>query len=184
MVKIDTAKVKKWMILNIEDKLYKVVDIWHTHMWRWGATDTFKVKDIVAGKTNVFTYNAWIVLEQAEVQTNMAIFLYEAGGMYSFMENDTGEMYELEKDKIDDVVDYLKENLDVYLMLFEWDVLWVILPATISYKITSTLPGIKGNRAQSGTKPATIETWLEIQVPLHKNEWDIVTVNTMTGEAS
>ncbi len=184
MVKIDTAKVKKWMVLKIEWKLYKVVDIWHTHMGRWGATDTFKVKDIVAGKTNVFTYNAGTVLEQAEVQTNMAIFLYEAGGSYTFMENDTWEMYELEKEKIDDVVDYLKENLDVYLMLFEWEVLWVILPATISYKITSTVPGIKWNRAQSGTKPATIETWLEIQVPLHKNEWDIVTVNTLTGEAN
>ncbi|HRX64143.1 MAG TPA: elongation factor P [Candidatus Absconditabacterales bacterium] len=184
MVKVETSKVKKGMVLKVDGKLFKVIDMGHTHMGRGGATDTFKVKDIVSGKTNVFTYNAGTVLEQAEVQTNMAVFLYEAGGTYTFMENDTGEMYEMEKDKIDDVVDYLKENLDVYMMMYEGEVLGVILPATITYEIRSTVPGVKGNRAQSGTKPATIETGLEIQVPLHKNEGDIVTVNTLTGEAS
>jgi len=184
MVKIDTGKVKKWMILQIDDKLFKVIDIWHTHMGRGWATDTFKVKDIVAGKTNVFTYNAWTTLEQADVQTNTAIFLYAAGDSYSFMENDTWEMYELDKEKIDDVVDYLKENLDVYLMIFEWNVLGVILPATINYVIKSTVPGIKWNRSNSGTKPAIIETWLDIQVPLHKNEWDTVTLNTLTGDVN
>ncbi len=184
MVKIDTAKVKRGTILKIDEKLFRVVDTSHTHMGRWGATDTFKVKDIVSGKTNVFTYNAGTTLEQAEVQTNAAIFLYEAGGVYSFMENDTGEMYELDEEKIDDVVGYLKENLDVYLMIYEGEVLGVILPTTIEYTISSTVPWIKGNRAQSGTKPATIETGMEIQVPLHKSEGDTVTVNTLTGEAS
>ncbi len=184
MAKIDTAKVKRGTILKIDDKLFRVVDTSHTHMGRGGATDTFKVKDIVSGKTNVFTYNAGTTLEQADVQTNSAIFLYEAGGMYSFMENDTGEMFELDESKIDDVVGFLKENLDVYLMIYEGEVLGVILPTTIEYTITSTVPGVKWNRAQSGTKPATIETGMEIQVPLHKSEGDTVTVNTLTGDAS
>ena len=78
MVKIETSKVKKWMILQIDDKLFRVIDTAHTHMGRGGATDTFKVKDIVSWKTNVFTYNAWTTLEQAEVKTNMAVFLYSA----------------------------------------------------------------------------------------------------------
>ena len=94
------------------------------------------------------------------------------------MENDTGEMYELDKEKIDDVADYLKENLDVYMMIFEWEVLWVILPATITYEIKSTVPGIKWNRAQSGTKPATIETGVTIQVPFHVLEGDMIKVDT------
>jgi len=100
------------------------------------------------------------------------------------MENDTWEMYDLPKDKIDDVIDYLKENLDVYLMIFEWEVIGVILPNAITYTIVSTVPGVKWNRAQSGTKPAIIETGLEIQVPLHKNEWETVIVNTVTGEVN
>jgi len=183
-MKIDTSKVKRWTVLQIDGKLFKVTDIGHTHMARGGATYNYKVKDIVSGKTNTFTYNSSTMLEEADVKTQSAVFLYEAGGSYSFMENDTGEMYELEKDVIDDIVGYLKENLDVYLMMFEWNILWVILPTTIEYTIKSTVPGIKWNRAHSGTKPATIETGIEIQVPLHKEVWDVVTVNTITGECS
>jgi elongation factor P len=94
------------------------------------------------------------------------------------MENDTWEMYDLPKEEIDDVSSYLKENLDVYLMIYEWNVIWVILPTTVTYKIISTVPWVKWDRAQAGKKPATIETWLEVMVPLNKNEWDMVIVNT------
>ncbi len=183
-MKIDTSKVKRWTVLKINNNLYKVVDISHTHMARWWATYTFKVKDIISWKTNVFTYNSWTILEQADIQTNTAVYLYNDWTDYFFMENDTWEMYNLNSDMIDDILWYLKENLDVYLMIYEWNVIWVILPTTIEYKITSTVPWIKWNRAQSWTKPATIETWIEIQVPLHKNEWDIVVLNTLTWETN
>jgi len=183
-MKIETAKVKKWTILKIDNNLFRVADISHTHMARGGATYNFKVKDIVSGKTNNFTYNSWTMLEEAEVQTNSSVYLYNSWDTYSFMENDTGEIFDVDSDKIDDITPYLKENLDVYLMMYQWNVIWVILPTTIEYKITSTVPWIKWNRAQSWTKPATVETGLEIQVPLHKSEWDIVTVNTLTWEAN
>jgi elongation factor P len=68
------------------------------------------------------------------------------------------------------------------LMIYQGNVLWVILPPTIQYVIKETVPGVKGDRAQAGKKPATLETGLEVQVPLHKNEGDTVTVNTQTGE--
>lgn len=100
------------------------------------------------------------------------------------MENDTGEMFDLPGDSIDDIVLYLKENLDCYLMKHNGNVLSVILPSTISYVITSTVPGIKGDRSKAGTKPATLETWLEVQIPLHKEVGDTVTINTQTGKVS
>ena len=181
MVKITTQDARKGTILLIEGKLFKVTDTAHTHMGRGGATDTFKVKDIVSGKSNTFTYNAGATLEQAEVSTQNAVFLYSDGNTYSFMENDTGEIYDLEKEAIEDSVGYLKENLDVYLQMYQGNVINVILPSTISYKIISTVPGVKGDRAQAGTKPATIETGLEVQIPLYKEEGDEVTVNTLTG---
>lgn len=180
-MKITTQEVKKGTILLIEGKLFKVTDTAHTHMGRGGATDTFKVKDIVTGKSNTFTYTAGAMLEQAEVSTQNAVFLYAAGNSYSFMENDSGEIYELEKEAIEDTVGYLKENLDIYLQMYQGNVINVILPSTITYKITSTVPWVKGDRAQAGTKPATIETGLEVQVPLYKEEGDEVTVNTLTG---
>jgi elongation factor P len=91
-------------------------------------------------------------------------------------------MHDLDKDAIEDVVPYLKENLDLFLMTHKGKVLSVLLPNTISYKVVSTVPGVKGDRAKTGKKPATIETGLEIMIPLHKEEGDTVTVNTITGE--
>lgn len=183
-MKISPSDVKRGVILKIDNKLYKVKDISHTHMARWWATYNFKVKDIVAWKTNTFTYNSTVTLEQAEVQTNNALFLYDSGEYYSFMENDTGEMYEVDADDIDDVIPYLKENLDVFLMKYEGDVIGVILPTTVEYEIASTVPGIKWDRSSAGKKPATLSNWLEVQVPLHKEVWQIVVVNTETGSAS
>jgi elongation factor P len=169
-MKIDTSKIKKGTVLKIEGKLFRVTDIGHTHMGRGGATYNFKVKDIISGKTNTFTYNASTILEEAEVRTNSATFLYSAGDSYTFMENDTGEMHDIEEDVIDDLIPFLKENLECHVMTYEGNIIGVILPATIEFTISSTVPGIKGNRSQAGTKPATIETGHEIQVPLHKNE--------------
>jgi elongation factor P len=123
-------------------------------------------------------------LEEADVQTLNALFLYTAGDSYTFMLNDTAEMVELDEDLVEDVAGYLKENLDVFLMMHEGNTLGVILPSTIQYVITETVPGLKGNRAQSGKKPATLETGMTIQVPIHKSEGDTVTVNTQTGDVS
>ena len=166
MVKITTSDVKKWSILLIDGKLVKVSETSHNHTWRWWAVDTYKVKDIVTWKTNMYTYNSWAVLKPSD---------YTVLCTY-----DTGEIYDIDRDKIDDIVGYLKDNLDVYLQMFQGNVINVILPSTITYKIVSTVPGVKWDRAQAWTKPATIETWMEIQVPLYKEEWDEVVVNTLT----
>jgi elongation factor P len=97
----------------------------------------------------VFTYNSGAILEQAEIATQNAVYLYNSGDTYSFMENDTGEIYDIDKEAIDDIVGYLKDNLDVYLQMYQGNVINVILPSTITYKIISTVPGVKGDRAQA-----------------------------------
>lgn len=184
MVKVTTSDVRKGMILLIDNQLFKVTETMHTHMGRWGAVDTYKVKAVVTGKSNTFTYHSGDILEQAEVSTQNAVYLYNSGDTYSFMENDSGEIFDISKDLIEDITGYLKDNLDVFLQIYNGNVINVLLPSTITYKITSTVPGVKGDRAQAGTKPATIETGMEIQVPLYKEEGDEVTVNTLTGVVS
>lgn len=181
-MKIETSDIKKWTVLKIDWKLYKVVDISHTHTWRWSATYWFKVKDIVNWTTNNFSYKSWTNLEKAEVNTKNAIFLYSDWENYSFMENDTSEIYDIPKEKIEETVPYLKDNLDVFLMIYEWDVIWIILPQTITYKIIETVPWVKWDRAQAWKKPAKVETWMEVMVPLHVEEWQEVMVNTTTGQ--
>lgn len=183
-MKIDTSDVKKWTILNLDGNFCRVVDTSHTHTWRWWATYAFKVKNIVTWATNSVTYKSWTTLEQADISTQSAVYLYNSWDAYSFMENDTSEIHEIYEDDIEDIVPYLKENLDVYLTMYEWRILWVVLPTTISYKVIQTVPWIKWDRSSAWRKPATLETWLEVQIPLHVEEWATVVVNTLTWEVS
>lgn len=169
-MKISPSDVKKGTILDVEGKLFKVIDMSHTHTGRGSATYTFKSKDIINGSNLNLTYKSSAILEQADVQTNSAVFLYQGGDSYTFMENDTSEMHELTAEDLEGVVEYLKENLDCFLMIHGGNVIGVILPNTIDYTIESTVPAIKGNRANSGKKPATLDNGMEVQVPLHMNE--------------
>jgi len=181
-MKISPSNVKRWVILDVEGKLFKVIDTSHTHTWRWGATYSFKVKDIINGSNLTLTYKSTFTLEQAEVNTNGAVFLYKGGDTYTFMENDTSEMYELDEDVLGDSMKYLKENLDCFLMIHEGNVIGMIPPSSVEYTIAETVPGVKGNRSSSGKKPATLDNGLEVMVPLHVEQGATVRVNTMTWD--
>lgn len=179
-MKIAPTDVKKWKVLDVDGKLYKVIDTSHTHTGRWSATYSFKVKNIINGGNLTLTYKSSATLEEADVQTKNAVYLYSWQDTYTFMVNDTAEMFEVPEAKIDDILPFLKENLDCYLMLHDWNVIGVILPDTIEYTIQSTVPWVKGDRSSAGKKPATLENGLEVQVPLHVDKGATVTVNTLT----
>lgn len=183
-MKLDVSEIKKWTILEVDGQLYKVLDFAFMQMQQRQWSYSFKVRNLVTGNVQTLNYKSGSVIEKWDVITKNAIYLYNSGDTYSFMENDTGEIHDLHKDYIDDVVPYLKENLDLFLMTYKGKVLSVLLPNTITYTIKSTVPGVKGDRAKTGKKPATLETGMEISIPLHKNEGDAVTVNTLTGEAN
>jgi elongation factor P len=184
MVKIDVSGAKRGVVLDIEGVLYRVSDTGHTHTGRGGATYTLKAKNVVSGANNTFTYKSGTMLESADLNTMNATYLYNNGADYSFMINDTGEIVDIPEDDLGDSVNYLKDNLDLFVQVYNEKIIWIVLPKVITFKITSTLPADRGNRANAGTKPATIETGLEIQVPAHKSEGDEVSVNTETGAVS
>lgn len=181
-MKIDTSDVKKGTVLQVESKLFKVIDMGHTHTGRGSATYSFKCKDIINGGNQVLTYKSGTTLEAVDVLTKNSVYLYSWGDTYTFMENDSSEMFEVPEDKMEDAIPYLKENLDCFLMMLDGQVIGVILPNVIEYKIASTVPGVKGDRAQGGKKPAVLENGLEVNVPLHVEEGAIVRVNTVTGD--
>lgn len=181
-MKIDTSDVKKGTVLDVEGKLFKVHDMSHTHTWRGSATYSFKAKDIINWWNQLLTYKSGTTLEQVEVNTNNAVFLYSGGETYTFMENDNSEMHDVPEDMIEDVIPYLKENMDCYLMVLNGGVIGVILPATIDYVISETVPGVKWNRSSSGKKPAILENGLEVMVPLHVESGATVRVNTTTWD--
>ena len=183
-MKLDVSEIKKNTIVEIDGQLFKVVDFAFMQMQQRQGSYSFKMKNLITGGVQTFTYKSWTVLEKGDVITKNAVFLYKAGDTYTFMENDTGEMHDLNKDMVDDITGYLKENMDCFVMVYKGNVISVILPPTVSYVIKSTVPGVKWDRAQAGKKPATLETGMEIMIPLHKNEGDTVTLNTLTGETN
>lgn len=181
-MKLDVSEIKKNTILEIDGQLYKVLDFSFMQMQQRQGSYSFKLRNLVTGNVQTFTFKSGTVIEKGDVATNNAIYLYHSWDTYSFMENDSGEMYDLDKSTIDDVLPYLKENLELFLMTYKGKVLSVLLPTTITYTIKSTVPGIKGDRSKAGKKPATLETGMEISIPLHKNEGDTIILNTITGE--
>lgn len=183
-MKLDVSEIKKNTILEIDGQLFKVVDFAFMQMQQRQGSYTFKMKNLITGGVQSLTYKSWTVLEKGDVITKNAVYLYNAWDTYTFMENDTGEMHDLNKDMVDDIAGYLKENMDCFVMVYKGNIISVILPPTVSYVIKSTVPGVKWDRAQAGKKPATLETGMEIMIPLHKNEGDTVTLNTLTGETN
>jgi elongation factor P len=157
-MKIEVAKVKKGTILDLEGNLMKVLDLSFMQMQQRQGSYTFKVQNIVTGNVQQVTFKSGSVLDLADVSRMSAVFLYNAGDTYSFMENDTGNIHDLDVSVVEDIASYLKENLDVFLEKHGENVLSVILPATIQYTIKETVPGVRGDRAQAGKKPATLET--------------------------
>ena len=113
----------------------KVLDLSFMQMQQRQGSYTFKVQNIVTGNVQQVTFKSGTVLDLADVSRMSAVFLYSAGDTYSFMENDTGNMHDLDKSVVEDVAGYLKENLDVFLEKHGENVLNVLLPITIQYKI-------------------------------------------------
>ncbi|MEI7477631.1 MAG: hypothetical protein WCJ81_03815 [bacterium] len=142
-MKIDVAKVKRNTILDLEGNLMKVLDTSFMQMQQRQGSYTFKVQNIITGNVQQVTFKSGTALDLADVSRNNATFLYSAGDSYSFMETDTGDMYDLDKSRITEVIPYLKENLDVFLEKHGDNVLNVLLPMTIQYKIKETVPGVK-----------------------------------------
>ncbi len=183
-MKIDISEARRWTVLELDWWLWKILDTSHTHKGRWSATYSFKVKNIQTWQVKEVTFKAWTVLESAEINYKNGQYLYNSWDMYTFIEFDTSELYELSEDMIDDIKLYLKENMDVYLMLYNWNVIGVILPDVVTYKVTETTPWVKWDRLQAWTKPAILETGLTVQVPLHVDVWDEIKLNTQTGQVT
>ena len=116
------------------------------------------------------------------VEKRLCSIYYSEGDVYYFMDTQTYEQIPLNKDQLGDSVDYLKENLEVMVMLHEGVSIGIELPTFVELEVTETEPGFKGDTATGGSKPATLETGLTVQVPLFINIGDVIRVDTRTGE--
>ena len=177
---INATELRKGVLIEFEGKLYQVVDYQHVKMKRT-ALAKVKLRDINAGHTIERSFQSGDRLIRARLDTRQMQYLYNDGGLYYFMDQETYEQMPLDREQLGDGLNYLKEGNTVELSSYNDKVIGVTIPITVDLQVTETDPGFKGDTASAGTKLAKLETGLTIQVPLFINEGDVVKVDTRTG---
>lgn len=160
-----------------------IVDFQHVKPGKGGAFVRTKLKNMITGLLLEETFRSGEKFSSPDLEYREMQYLYEDGGMYNFMDQDSFEQVELNKDKITDVLNYLKEQTIYTMLYFEGSPIGVTPPLFMELAVAETMPGVRGDTAQGGaTKPATLETGLVLQVPLFINEGDELKVDTRDGK--
>lgn len=178
---ISTADFKNGLTIEVDNAIWRILEFQHVKPGKGGAFVRSKLKNLRTGAVQEKTFRAGAKMEQANIETRKMQYLYADGDNYVFMDNDTYEQLELPGENMQNEVKYLKENMPVSITQFGNETLGVELPNTVTLKVAETEPGIKGDTASGGSKPATMETGLVLQVPFFVNEGDELSINTTDG---
>ncbi|MDO9495795.1 MAG: elongation factor P [Nocardioides sp.] len=173
-----TNDLKNGMVLNIDGQLWAVVDFQHVKPGKGPAFVRTKLRNVESGKNVDKTFNAGTKVETATVDRRTMQYLYNDGTSFVFMDTGTFEQTEVSPEVLGDGANFLLENQDAIVATNEGRVLFVELPASVELVVTFTEPGLAGDSATGRTKPATLETGHEIQVPLFVNQGEKVKVDT------
>jgi elongation factor P len=182
MPAVSTNDLKNGMSLNLPEGLFSVVEFQHVKPGKGGAFVRTKLKNVRTGAVIERTYRADEKLDQALIDKREMQFLYLDGDSYVFMDNTDYEQMPTERSSLGDSPSFLKEGDSVVIQMYDGEIVGVDLPAAVELTITETEPGVQGDRVSGARKPATLETGLQIQVPLFVNTGDRVKVDTRTRE--
>ena len=174
--------LKNGMVLNMENQLWTVIEFQHVKPGKGPAFVRTKLKNVLTGKVIDRTLNAGVKIETATVDKREMQYLYSDGDGFVFMDTSDYDQITLTKELVGDAANYLLENQQAIVAIHEGAPIYVELPASVVLEITFTEPGLQGDRSSGGTKPATLETGLQIQVPLFIEQNTKVKVDTRTGE--
>ena len=177
-----TADIKNGVVLNIDGQLWSVVEFQHVKPGKGGAFVRTKLKNVLTGKVVDKTYNAGTKIDIENVDRRDFTYLYNDGDSFVFMDMSDYDQINVPAATVGDAANFLLENQQVTIATNNGNPLYVDLPASVVLEITYTEPGLQGDRSSAGTKPATVETGYEIQVPLFLETGTKVKVDTRTGD--
>ncbi|KQR54521.1 MULTISPECIES: elongation factor P [unclassified Leifsonia] len=177
-----TADIKNGIVLNIDGQLWSVIEFQHVKPGKGGAFVRTKLKNVTTGKTVDRTYNAGAKIEITNVDRRDYQYLYQDGADFVFMDTSDYDQITIPGPVVGDAANFMLENQNVTVALHEGSPLYVELPASVVLEITYTEPGLQGDRSTGGTKPATVETGYQIQVPLFLETGTKVKVDTRSGD--
>ena len=177
-----TADIRNGVVLNIDKQLWAVIEFQHVKPGKGGAFVRTKLKNVVTGKTVDRTFNAGAKIETENVDRRDFQYLYADGESYVFMDVADYDQLTVSAAVVGDAANFMLENQAVTVALHDGNPLYVELPASVVLEITYTEPGLQGDRSTGGTKPATVETGFQIQVPLFLEQGTKVKVDTRNGD--
>jgi elongation factor P len=178
---ISTGELKKGATIELDGKLFSVMDYSHIKTGRGSAQVRIKFRDVRSGAIIEQTFQAGTKFNRARVERREMQYLYSDDQFYYFMNTETYEQIPVGAEKVGDANKYLKENDTCEVVLYGDEVIGVEMPISVELTVTVTDPGFKGDTATGGTKPATLETGLVVQVPLFIEEGTRIRVNTDSG---
>ena len=174
---ISGSELRKGIIIELDDKLYQVIDYKHVKMKRT-ALARVKLREIRAGHTIEHTFQSDQKFTRARLDFQGMQYLFNDGDSYYFMDEETFEQTPISANQLGDAINYLRESMSVQVSSYKGDLVGVEMPITVELKVTETAPGFKGDTVSGGTKPATLETGITVQVPLFVNQGDVIKVDT------
>ncbi|MBO0610149.1 elongation factor P [Myceligenerans salitolerans] len=174
--------IKNGTVLRIDGQLWTILEFQHVKPGKGGAFVRTKMKNVLSGKVVDKTFNAGIKVETANVDRRDYQYLYMDGTDYVFMDNDTYDQITISPATVGDAKDFMIEGMQVMVATNDGQPLYLELPQSVTMEITYTEPGLQGDRSTGGTKPATLQTGAEIQVPLFLEQGTKVKVDTRTRD--
>ncbi|GAA5226847.1 elongation factor P [Paeniglutamicibacter antarcticus] len=177
-----TTDIKNGQVLKIEGQLWSIIDFQHVKPGKGGAFVRTKMRNVLTGRVLERTYNAGAKIETATVDRRDYQYLYQDGEDFVFMDLSDYDQLTVAGTVVGDTAGFMLENQNVTIAMHEGSPLYVELPPSVTLEITYTEPGLQGDRSSAGTKPATLETGKEIQVPLFVEQNTKVKVDTRTGD--
>jgi len=176
-----TNDLKNGMTLDIEGQLWTVVEFQHVKPGKGPAFVRTKLKQVLTGKVVDKTYNAGVKVEIAILEKRDMNFLYKEGDDFVFMDNENFDQMTISAATVGEASNYMLENTEAIVAIHEGNPLYIELPASVELTVTYTEPGLQGDRSSGGTKPATVETGIDVQVPLFIKQDEKILVDTRDG---
>ena len=180
---IGYGDLKKGMAIELEGEPFLVVDYERSKMQQRAPVMRIKFRGLRSGRLMEKTFSGYDVdFKLASVERRNANYIYKDENLYYFMDTESYEQFPLSEDQIGSAIQFLVEQTTVDLVLFRDEPITIELPITVDLEVTETVPGVKGDTAQGGTKPATLETGFVVQVPLFVNQGAKVKIDTRSGD--
>ncbi len=176
-----TSDFRSGMIIRYNNELYTVVEFQHVNPGNWRAFVRTKLKGLKNGKVIENRFRAGESIDEVRVERKEYQYLYHDGQTLQFMDKETYDQIPVDAKRIGEGAEFLKDGETIELLMNGNEIVGVELPITVELKIIETVPGVKGDTATGGTKPATLETGASVNVPLFLNEGDTIKVDTRTG---